>query len=383
MVYDEPQYEKVHRVERTTVSTQEWVTSDCTGQKKALLIGINYVGSDNALEGCHSDVDRMYRFLVENYGLDERNICVLKDSESLSEKYWPTRDNIISWMRWLVTDIEPNDSIFFHYSGHGGQRRDVDGDEKDYYDECIYPVDSLTSEDASEEESALAERKVLDDDILHRILVSSLPKGARLTAIFDSCHSGSVLDLPFVYSAASGDLKEGRRLEYEDREERGGGWGRRARGILGLEKKEVFEVREDVFRVGDMLEATKNILEETGKKLFVEKDSEGALEDIGRLQGVKAHVEKVEEMQRRNESLADVVLISGCKDTQTSADANEDGVPTGALSWALMESLRENSEPTYFELLNSIRSKLRKERYAQLPQLSSGHPMDLSTVFIA
>jgi len=33
------------------------------------------------------------------------------------------------------------------------------------------------------------------------------------------------------------------------------------------------------------------------------------------------------------------VLISGCKDTQTSADANEDGVPTGALSWALLETL--------------------------------------------
>jgi len=207
-------------------------------------------------------------------------------------------------MQWLVADVEANDSLIFHYSGHGGQRKDYDGDEKDYNDECIYPVDSLTNEGASEEERTIAAQKVLIDDVLHRTLVSSLPRGTRLTAVFDSCHSGSVLDLPFVYAAASGELKEGRRLQYEDNQS---GWRRRARGILGLEKKEVVEVREDVFRVGDLLEATKDILEETGRKLFIEKDSRGALQDIEKLEGVQAHVEKVEEMQKRNESLADVV----------------------------------------------------------------------------
>ncbi|KAF5373806.1 hypothetical protein D9758_000834 [Tetrapyrgos nigripes] len=376
----EPQYERVKRYEQTTVTKSEWVRSNCTGQKKALLVGINYVGSDNALEGCHSDVDRMYQFLVEKYGLDERDICVLKDSDSLGEEYLPTRNNIITWMRWLVSDVEPNDSLFFHYSGHGGQRKDVDGDEKDYNDECIYPMDSLTNADASEEERAAAALNVMVDDLLHRLIVSPLPKGVRLTAIFDSCHSGSVLDLPFVYAAASGELKEGHRLQFEDRASQ---WGRRARGILGLETKEVFEVKEDVFRVGGLLEATKEILEETGKKLFIEKDSHGALEDLEKLQGIRAHVDKVDKMQKRNESLADVVLISGCKDTQTSADANENGVPTGALSWALMESLRETPEPTWFELLQSIRNKLRQEGYNQLPQLSTGHPMELDTVFIA
>jgi metacaspase-1 len=40
---------------------------------------------------------------------------------------------------------------------------------------------------------------------LHR--VASLRPGVRLTAIFDSCHSGSALDLPYVYST-QGLLKE-------------------------------------------------------------------------------------------------------------------------------------------------------------------------------
>lgn len=38
-------------------------------------------------------------------------------------------------------------------------------------------------------------------------MVQSLQPGVRLTAIFDSCHSGSALDLPYIYST-SGVLKE-------------------------------------------------------------------------------------------------------------------------------------------------------------------------------
>lgn len=55
-------------------------------------------------------------------------------------------------MQWLVRDAKPNDSLFFHctlifrlyvdhltylylVSGHGGQTKDLDGDEADGYDE--------------------------------------------------------------------------------------------------------------------------------------------------------------------------------------------------------------------------------------------------------
>ena len=45
------------------------------------------------------------------------------------------------------------------------------------------------------------------DDEMHRIMVQPLQPGVRLTAIFDSCHSGSALDLPYLYST-QGVLKE-------------------------------------------------------------------------------------------------------------------------------------------------------------------------------
>ena len=38
-------------------------------------------------------------------------------------------------------------------------------------------------------------------------MVRPLPAGCRLTAIFDSCHSGSALDLPYIYST-EGKIKE-------------------------------------------------------------------------------------------------------------------------------------------------------------------------------
>jgi hypothetical protein len=80
------------------------------------------------------------------------------------------------------------------FSGHGGQTKDLDGDEEDGYDEVIYPVD-------------FRQAGHIVDDEMHEIMVKPLAAGVRLTAIFDSCHSGSALDLPYIYST-QGVLKE-------------------------------------------------------------------------------------------------------------------------------------------------------------------------------
>ncbi|KAF0424546.1 metacaspase CasA [Gigaspora margarita] len=118
----------------------------------------------------------------------------------------PTRANILRGMKWLVHDSQPGDSFFFHYSGHGGQVEDTNGDEVDGYDETIMPVDF--------------EKKgqIIDDD-MHDIMVRPLKAGTfclcfviyfyrrKTNGNFDSCHSGTTLDLPFIYST-SGTAKK-------------------------------------------------------------------------------------------------------------------------------------------------------------------------------
>jgi len=166
--------------------------SQCNGRKKALCIGINYRGQQNELKGCINDTRDIRNFLIRYWGYKSRNIVMLTD-DARDQRQLPTRKNIIDAMRWLVRDARCHDALFFHYSGHGGQTKDLNGDEIDGYDEVIFPLDFARA------------GHILDDD-MHTIMVKSLPQGCRLTAVFDSCHSGTALDLPYVYHS-NGRLK--------------------------------------------------------------------------------------------------------------------------------------------------------------------------------
>ncbi|GME96110.1 unnamed protein product [Ambrosiozyma monospora] len=74
-------------------------------------------------------------------------------------------------------------------------------------------------------------------------------------------------------------------------------------------------------------------------------------------------------------------MFSGCKDDQTSADANEAGKFTGALSWAFLQVLRDEPDQTYLTLLQNIRSVLAT-KYTQKPQLSTSHEIDPNIQFV-
>ena len=84
-------------------------------------------------------------------------------------------------------------------------------------------------------------------------------------------------------------------------------------------------------------------------------------------------------------SAAHAVLFSGCADNQTSADTHVGGVgATGAMTFAFMSTLKKNPNQTYGQLLQSMRGELNSggRRYTQVPQLSSGRPIDLNSKFV-
>ncbi len=83
---------------------------------------------------------------------------------------------------------------------------------------------------------------------------------------------------------------------------------------------------------------------------------------------------------------ANVYMISGSQDTQTSADATIDGRHQGALTWAFLNSMgylkeipKNKPKPSWNTLIVGIRQNLKEKGYEQLPNFASGREITLST----
>ncbi|KAF8757694.1 Peptidase C14 [Rhizoctonia solani] len=256
---------------------------------------------------------------AEQFGFRKENIVKLTDDTTETHSL-PTKENIISAMRWLVEDAKPDDSLFFHFSGHGGQTEDLSGEEIDSYDEVIYPVD-------------FEQNGYIVDDVIHDLIVRPLPAGCRLTALFDCSHSGTSLDLPYVYTSR-GKVKEPSR------------WVDIGQGLRNAGRSTIR---------GDM---------------------KGMIKGFGNMFNSETSFQKraVRYAKKTRASPADVVAWAACKDFEKSDDVVEHAEVVGAMCYAFIEALRKQPKQSYQELLNNIRDLLY-EKHDQKPQLTSSHPI--------
>lgn len=145
--------------------------------KKALLAGINkYKMSGCDLKGCINDVLNMREILKTHFGFTNNDIRVITDDRV-------TKKELIARLNWLTTNVKANDTIVFHYSGHGSQIRARKGDLSELSDGmneliCTYDMDWNGT-------------YILDDE-LHDIF-SKVPKTAKCEVFLDCCHSGTGL----------------------------------------------------------------------------------------------------------------------------------------------------------------------------------------------
>lgn len=144
--------------------------------KRALLVGINYTGTEYELNGCINDVNTI-KDRISQQGFQSINTL----TDLTSEK--PTRENILKEFTALLSSAQEGDLLFFSYSGHGSYTLDKNRDENTLYDQLIVPSDF---------------KEIIDDE-LKAIIQTNLKKGVTLFAMFDSCFSGSVLDLKYQY----------------------------------------------------------------------------------------------------------------------------------------------------------------------------------------
>jgi hypothetical protein len=235
-------------------------------KKKALLFGLNYGScSEGQLRGCVNDIQDMAAFLHNVKGFE----IEMYHDEDDSLKHGTTCQGMIRAIQRLAvaTWREYISSVVIHYSGHGSYIRDTNNEELDGYDECLCPIDYQTN-------------GVISDDYLHE-LISSFNPNTRITVVFDCCHSGSALDLPYCYKTSEQYVKEHKKCP------------------------------------------------------------------------------------------VNVTLISGCRDNQTSADANFSDRFSGALTKNMLNILTKNPNITPSLLLDNLHTVLSVQGFTQLPMISS------------
>jgi hypothetical protein len=243
--------------------------------KKALLIGINYINTPHQLYGCIDDTSRM-KDLLTSYGFNDFKI--ITDLTRIK----PTKDNILNEIKNLIINAKSGDVLFLYYSGHGSYTFDRNKDETDERDEMLFSLDL---------------KGVLDDE-LKSILQNNLRSDITLVAMFDSCHSGTMLDLKYNY------------------------------------------------------------LDSNNYDKYSEND-------------------KVSECQ------GNVIMISGCMDSQTSDEAVIDNKNQGALTWSFIDCINKTPNCSWRELLKQMRGLLKKKGFSQIPQLSTDSFYDIdSKIFI-
>jgi metacaspase-1 len=156
-----------------------------TGLVRAALVGINYLRTPYELTGCINDVNDMQTLLKQLYpGCKEYS--VITDQTDVK----PTRANILTMIDWLVKDLKPGQNVYFHFSGHGGRVRDTNGDEVTNMDSCIYPCNRGVME-------------TITDDELRTLLAARVPAGCKAFVVLDCCHSGTAVDLRYLWAAPS------------------------------------------------------------------------------------------------------------------------------------------------------------------------------------
>lgn len=269
--------------------------------RKALLVGINDYQGISDLRGCINDVTNMRNILKTFLGFSNNDIRLLLDARA-------TKANIISRLNWLVRGAKSGDYLVFHFSGHGSQIRDRDGDElSDRMDELICPYDM--NWDGS---------YITDDEL--RNIFKKLPQGVLLEVFMDSCHSGTGLRVVDDF---------GRPAE------------------LGPEPP-----RLEQYRVSRYLPPPPDI--------------------VARWEGEEELLAPARGFRELGRATVHHILWAGCKDSQTSADAYIAGSFNGAFTYYFCKAMRDtNGTVARSELLRRLRQSLVFNRYSQTPQLEA------------
>ena len=171
-------------------------------EQHALLIGVNDVGVLPArlrLRGPANDVALMHQALLAR-GFAPQHMTVLAQRLPLATAA-PTFDLVKQAMDRLLQTVREGDTVVFHLAGHGvqvpqaTQGRPGAAREPDGLDEVFLLQDSGTWDAARRELP-----RTLRDDAIGAWIDALVDRGARVFAVFDSCHAAGLAREPTPYT---------------------------------------------------------------------------------------------------------------------------------------------------------------------------------------
>ena len=317
----------------------------------AIAIGLNsvdpahYGGWSGELSGCEPDARDM-QTIAQSQGL---NVEILLTAEATCEKVLGKLDD-------LANQLKPGDLLVVSYSGHGGQAPDYNGDEADGLDEtwCLY------------------DGQLLDDELYGAWM--KFQPGVRILTFSDSCHSGTVLRMTKI------DLESPTPVRVRELDEM---W-KRLRVPPKLDRMKMLslpEMREAVRlrpylrdRVGTLPPATPETDETTipqpveveAERIFLSRSMPPGILMKTYEQNRTFYDEKGKAAPREDSDQvkASVMLISGCEDSQASADIGFNGLFT----WMLKKEWNNGAfSGDHRQFHENIRNRVQSENAGQSP----------------
>lgn len=303
--------------------------------RKLFGVGINEFADPSArLNGCINDTVNIRKIFVQDAPVKwaPENVRLLCDERA-------TRLNIFERLDWCTRGWEgPGDQLIIQMSYHGSQVVDRDGDEvDDEQDEILCPYDfpdlwdspkgAPDAEACKQYLGQLPKPGICDDDMA--VFLKKIPEFVATALIIDACHSGST----------DKDLRSG-----------------------SLQSQRMNKFVPPPFDIQSRGMGRQLRLRLFGRKNIGHRDLDA---------NPNVHIIK----QRH-------ILLSGCRDNQTSADAYLNGMYQGAMSWAFRAALEQlgyfkGRKPSWIQVHACMLDLLDQQDYSQVPQLTG--PEDLLT----
>ncbi|MBR1808245.1 MAG: caspase family protein [Paludibacteraceae bacterium] len=158
-------------------------TLTLSATRRALVVGIgNYPASSGwAKINGDKDIPMVEEMLLAN-GFSKANIVELSNQQATCAAIKQQFEN-------LIARSQSGDYIYIHFSGHGQQITDLNGDEEDGFDEAWIPYDAQFAFTKGKYEG---QNHLIDDELngyLHR-LREKIGGTGKIIVVADACHSG-------------------------------------------------------------------------------------------------------------------------------------------------------------------------------------------------